>query len=133
MLSMVGRRLRPIALGVASGVAAGALAQTARADSSGTWSWPAGAHTASAGASADAPKIVVVGSTNVDLIAYCPKLPRPGETLMGTNFVQCFGGKGANQAVMAAKLGGAVTMVAKVGNDGAAAKLTTGLSTECLG
>jgi ribokinase len=40
---------------------------------------------------------------------------------MGTNFVQCFGGKGANQAVMAAKLGGAVTMVAKVGNDGAPA------------
>ena len=39
------------------------------------------------------PKVVVVGSTNVDLIAYCPKLPRPGETLMGTNFVQCFGGK----------------------------------------
>jgi hypothetical protein len=118
---MVGRRLRPIALGVASGVAAGAVAQTACADSSGTWSWPAGAQAASAGASADAPKIVVVGSTNVDLIAYCPKLPRPGETLMGTNFVQCFGGKGANQAVMAAKLGGAVTMVAKVGNDGAAA------------
>ena len=60
----------------------------------------------------------MVGSTNVDLVAYCPKLPRPGETLMGTGFIQCFGGKGANQAVLAAKLGGAVTMVGKVGSDG---------------
>lgn len=121
MFNMVCRRIRPMAVGVASGVVAGAFAPNARADtgSSGTWSWPAGADSPSAGASPDAPKIVVVGSTNVDLIAYCPKLPRPGETLMGTNFVQCFGGKGANQAVMASKLGGAVTMVAKVGNDGA--------------
>jgi ribokinase len=119
--NMVARRLRPIAAGVASGLVAGGLSQSsARADtSSGTWSWSTGASAAAAStASADAPKVVVVGSTNVDLIAYCPKLPRPGETLMGTNFVQCFGGKGANQAVMASKLGGAVTMVAKVGNDG---------------
>ena len=90
------RRLRPALAGVASGLVAGCLSQSsARADpTSGTWAWAAPAAKAS---SSEAPKIVVVGSTNIDLIAYCPKLPRPGETLMGTNFVQCFGGKGANR------------------------------------
>jgi ribokinase len=64
-----------------------------------------------------APRVCVVGSANVDLVAYAPRLPKLGETLTGTRFVTGFGGKGANQAVMAAKLGADVSMVAKVGDD----------------
>ena len=63
------------------------------------------------------PKICVVGACNLDLISYVPRLPRKGETLHGTHFHMGFGGKGANQAVMAAKLGGDVSMVTKLGND----------------
>ena len=63
------------------------------------------------------PKICVVGACNLDLISYVPRLPRMGETLHGDRFHMGFGGKGANQAVMAAKLGSKVTMVTKVGED----------------
>jgi ribokinase len=63
------------------------------------------------------PKICVVGACNTDLVSFAPRLPRWGETLRGTKFHMGFGGKGANQAVMAAKLGAQVSMVAKVGND----------------
>jgi ribokinase len=63
------------------------------------------------------PKICVVGAANLDLISYVPRLPRMGETLHGTRFHMGYGGKGANQAVMAAKLGGDVTMVTKLGKD----------------
>ncbi len=63
------------------------------------------------------PKICVVGASNIDLIAYAPRLPKLGETVVGSNFKTGFGGKGANQAVMAAKLGGAVSIVTKVGED----------------
>jgi len=63
------------------------------------------------------PEICVVGACNLDLISYVPRLPRIGETLHGNRFHMGFGGKGANQAVMAAKLGSRVTMVAKVGKD----------------
>lgn len=63
------------------------------------------------------PKICVVGACNMDLISYVPRLPGLGETLHGTQFQMGFGGKGANQAVMAAKLGGEVAMVSKVGVD----------------
>lgn len=63
------------------------------------------------------PKICVVGAANIDLISYVPRLPRMGETLHGTRFQMGFGGKGANQAVMAAKLGGDVVMVTKLGRD----------------
>lgn len=63
------------------------------------------------------PKICVVGASNLDLISYVPRLPRMGETLHGTRFHMGYGGKGANQAVMAAKLGGDVTMVTKLGQD----------------
>jgi ribokinase len=62
-------------------------------------------------------KICVVGASNIDLISYAPRLPKLGETLPGTRFHIGFGGKGANQAVMAAKLGAEVTMVTKVGRD----------------
>jgi ribokinase len=63
------------------------------------------------------PKICVVGACNLDLISYVPRLPSMGETLHGNRFHMGFGGKGANQAVMAAKLGGEVTMVSKLGQD----------------
>ncbi len=63
------------------------------------------------------PRICVVGACNIDLISYVPRLPVLGETLHGSRFRMGFGGKGANQAVMAAKLGGAVSMVSKLGRD----------------
>jgi len=62
-------------------------------------------------------KICVVGACNLDLISYVPRLPSMGETLHGSRFHMGFGGKGANQAIMAAKMGGAVTMVSKLGQD----------------
>lgn len=63
------------------------------------------------------PKICVAGSANMDLVTSVKRMPIPGETILGTAFNTFFGGKGANQAVMAAKLGGDVTMLAKVGKD----------------
>ena len=63
------------------------------------------------------PTICVVGSTNIDLVTRVPHLPRLGETIIGHSFHMGHGGKGANQAVMAAKLGAQVTMVTKLGRD----------------
>lgn len=63
------------------------------------------------------PAICVVGAALIDLISYVPRLPLPGETLHGTDFRMGFGGKGANQAVMAARLGARVAMVSRVGRD----------------
>lgn len=65
----------------------------------------------------DKAKICVVGASNMDLISYVPRLPKIGETLHGSKFSMGFGGKGANQAVMAAKLGGDVAMITKLGED----------------
>ena len=62
-------------------------------------------------------RICVVGAANMDLISYVKRLPKMGETLHGSKFHMGFGGKGANQAVMAAKLGARVSMVAKLGRD----------------
>jgi ribokinase len=64
-----------------------------------------------------APRIVVVGSSNTDMILKLDRIPRPGETVLGGEFVTAAGGKGANQAVAAARAGGAVTLVARVGHD----------------
>jgi ribokinase len=61
--------------------------------------------------------IIVVGSVNADLVVKGPRLPGPGETVLGGTFSAAAGGKGANQAVAAARLGGDVTLVAKVGCD----------------
>ncbi|XP_062502157.1 ribokinase-like isoform X1 [Corticium candelabrum] len=61
--------------------------------------------------------VVVVGSCMTDLVSYVPRLPKPGETIHGTRFSIGFGGKGANQCVMAARMGAKTAMVAKVGND----------------
>ncbi len=61
--------------------------------------------------------IVVVGSLNVDYVVRVPRHPSPGETLLGSDYVRNFGGKGANQAVAAARLGAVVRMVGCVGED----------------
>lgn len=62
-------------------------------------------------------KITVIGSCNTDMVVNMERLPLPGETLIGGKFFMNPGGKGANQAVAAARLGGEVTFVVKVGND----------------
>src|SRR5262245_50400185 len=61
--------------------------------------------------------ICVVGSANLDLNTYADRFPLPGETIHARRFTTCHGGKGANQAVQAARLGGAVTFVSRVGRD----------------
>lgn len=71
--------------------------------------------------------IVVVGSANVDLVANVSKMPRKGETVIGSDFNQITGGKGANQAVAIARLGGKVAMIGKVGNDDFGHKLISGM------
>jgi ribokinase len=63
------------------------------------------------------PRICVVGSLNLDLVARCERLPRPGETVTDAVFERFPGGKGANQAVAAARLGASVTLVGAVGRD----------------
>ena len=61
--------------------------------------------------------LLILGSTNTDLVIRGPRLPRPGETVLGGSFYQAAGGKGANQAVAAARAGGRVTFVSAVGDD----------------
>ena len=63
-------------------------------------------------------KIAVIGSTMMDLTVYADILPAGGETRFGESFTTGFGGKGANQAVMAARTGATVTMITGIGNDG---------------
>lgn len=65
----------------------------------------------------DKRKIVVVGSSNTDLVVSASRFPKPGETIIGSGFCMNGGGKGANQAVAAARLGGDVALVAKLGAD----------------
>ena len=62
-------------------------------------------------------KVVVVGSSNTDMIIRVPWIPKPGETILGGEFCTAPGGKGANQAVAAARAGGDVAFIARVGND----------------
>ncbi len=66
------------------------------------------------------PRITVVGSVNLDLVARGPRLPRPGETVTGAVLARYPGGKGANQALAARRLGAEVQMIARVGLDAAA-------------
>jgi ribokinase len=61
--------------------------------------------------------IIVIGSSNTDMVIKTKRLPAPGETILGGTFLMNPGGKGANQAVAASRLGGNVTFVAKTGND----------------
>ncbi|MEU8778816.1 ribokinase [Streptomyces sp. NPDC048606] len=71
--------------------------------------------------------IAVLGSTNMDLVAYVPKAPRLGETVTGREFRTLPGGKGANQAVAAARLGGEVVMIGAVGADAFGSRLRAAL------
>jgi ribokinase len=70
------------------------------------------------------PRVLVVGSSNTDLVVFCERLPKPGETVLGGEFKMFGGGKGANQAVAAARAGGDVTFLGAYGDDtfGAAAR-----------
>jgi len=61
--------------------------------------------------------ILVIGSSNTDMVVRVPRIPKPGETVLGGEFTMVPGGKGANQAVAAARAGGRVTFVARVGDD----------------
>src|SRR4029434_11185743 len=64
-----------------------------------------------------APRIVVIGSSNTDLVLTCPHLPHPGETVLGGPLARLAGGKGANQAVARARAGARVTFVGAHGDD----------------
>jgi ribokinase len=64
-----------------------------------------------------APRVAVVGSVNMDLLTVTERLPGPGETILGSTFAATPGGKGANQAIAAARAGGAVTFIGAVGSD----------------
>jgi ribokinase len=68
------------------------------------------------------PRILVAGSVNLDLVVRAPRYPRPGETVLGEWFRTFPGGKGANQAVAAARLGARVSLVAMLGQDGSATR-----------
>lgn len=72
----------------------------------------------------DSPAIVVVGSVNADLTVNVPRHPSPGETLLGSGGGITPGGKGANQAVAAARLGSSVALVGAVGGDAHAREAT---------
>lgn len=71
--------------------------------------------------------ILVVGSANMDLVAFADRLPAPGETLLGGAFQSFAGGKGGNQAVAAARAGGKVAFLGRVGNDLFGTRLRNGL------
>src|SRR5580700_7437686 len=73
------------------------------------------------------PRICVVGSINVDLVVRCARLPRPGETISARDVSEVPGGKGANQAVAAARLGAEVAMIGRVGDDAFGQRLINGL------
>jgi len=76
------------------------------------------------------PHLLVVGSSNTDLVIRCAKLPKPGETLLGGAFTRGAGGKGANQAVAAARAGARVTFVGAHGDDDFGRAAKTGLRRE---
>lgn len=77
-----------------------------------------------------APRILVVGSSNTDMIIKMERIPRPGETIVGGDFLTAAGGKGANQAVAAARAGGRVTFIARVGSDPLGEEAVAGLVRE---
>ena len=68
-------------------------------------------------APASQPRVIVVGSINIDMVVHAERLPAPGETVAGGRFERSGGGKGANQAVAAVRAGAAVTLVGAVGDD----------------
>src|SRR5687767_8902136 len=74
--------------------------------------------------------ILVIGSSNTDMVVKTNRFPLPGETIMGGDFYVFSGGKGANQAVAAARWGGQVTLVCKIGDDVFGQKAITGFNAE---
>ena len=78
------------------------------------------------------PRIAVIGSTNVDFCSYVSRLPQAGETIGNGVFMQANGGKGANQAVAAARLGGEVSFVTAIGTDGIGDALLSHFKSEGL-
>ena len=74
--------------------------------------------------------VLVVGSLNVDLVVRAPRQPRPGETLTGDGFATDQGGKGANQAVAAARMGVPVAMIGRIGNDDHGRRMRAALQRE---
>lgn len=79
------------------------------------------------------PSIAVVGSANIDLVAFIDRAPAAGGTVLGRRFAQGFGGKGANQAVMAARLGATVSFIGALGDDAYAEAMLANLGTEGVG
>lgn len=79
--------------------------------------------------SSPAPKVVVIGSVNMDLVVRAPHVPHPGETVLGHSFATIPGGKGANQAVAAAKLGADCHFIARVGDDAFGQRLLAAMKT----
>jgi ribokinase len=77
--------------------------------------------------------IVVLGSLNMDLVVHVPGLPKLGETIAGHSFRMIPGGKGANQAVAAARLGASVAMIGRIGNDSVGEKLRASLVASGVG
>ena len=77
--------------------------------------------------SSNGPGIVVLGGINMDLVTYSDRFPSPGETVVGQRFLTYAGGKGANQAVAAARMGGRTAMVGQVGDDIFGPQLLDGL------
>ena len=77
-------------------------------------------------------RIVVIGSTNTDMVVRAPQMPLPGETLMGKDFNVVAGGKGANQAVASARARGRVTFITKVGSDEFGEKAKAGLEADSI-
>jgi ribokinase len=76
------------------------------------------------------PQVLVIGSSNTDLIIKVARIPKPGETVLGGQFARAAGGKGANQAVAAARAGGEVTFIARVGRDANGEQALTGFAAE---
>jgi ribokinase len=76
------------------------------------------------------PRILVVGSINMDLVVTCDRVPAAGETVHGSSFLTVGGGKGANQAVAAARLGAKVSLVGRVGEDEFGRQLCAGLQND---
>ena len=82
-------------------------------------------------------RIVVIGSTNIDMVVNTERIPSPGETVLGGRFLMGSGGKGANQAVAIARLGGTVSLISKVGKDifgqeAVQSIMSEGIEVECL-
>ena len=79
------------------------------------------------------PRVLIVGSANVDLVVATSRLPRPGETVSGGTLLVAHGGKGANQAVAARRLGAEVRLIACVGDDGSGSAVRAALAAEGIG